>query len=987
MDHLTHPPNGIPLEDIPFFASSIALYDGLGFEDFPGRIRAAHGGAFSQFDQAWFIQGWLYFGLLREVFGQDLEVQDFIRPASPGRASVTGLVVSTAQLKEHMGRFDRRQASVLDVVFRAATSENCRVHRLLRFTIEECNRLDYKTGSYDVHLPAIMLSIQLLVQRLQQLGVGYLPRQHRRLDIPWQCPLSLETIRKHMVRQSNAWCPHQVQRLLETFSYQTLVYLAEMKRNVGPWFDHRRCFLETRCVGYNIDDKTFRGKHVDGCHGCSHVEAPLNDMYTILEDGGIPVLRCRRMATAPDDISLSYERLSSSSRYVAISHVWSDGLGTPSKNSVPRCQLNCLVDKVQRAVKYKVKRRWRGPSRAQIEDASSPTDDTLLWLDVYCVPASSRVERMVRLKRAAIDRMVPTYALARLTLVLDYELQNLKLTDRDPLNAAAEEEFLARVVISGWRTRCWTHQEHQVSRRVLFQCSGSFAAFDHNNVVHRGRPLTSLAYELSEVADRSLGIPSQTHFGISRFYRLGTKSYTIPKLGTAWDSFQGKSTSRPLDALYVFASVMRLSAKQIRDLGPENQIRAILRAAIDQEGGLPIGFFFSQAPRIMNSTEDCRDQWIPRFPGEGGLLDTGGKLAKSWPRGFILSMLSYHPDRGGCFGLKIKRPSTERFVVSYFDSQVEISLSLQGGRGLPLFQDSENTELLVVIQIPKPGDPFQGVGACFAPSPVSYFLIPWVVNKVYAEYVWCFPVIFRKLEDKVGIDGTSVEAVIVPYEREVREVAIVCGKCSARRRAVVAVSDLFSDWKSWEIPQRLVGRGDAGMRFWVWFGLTGVSFLPICLIPTMILAILISETSPTSSVVLSGLVILFHCNSFNWTASTLIRAEWLLLIQSYSADFDPKERWWRRLVKQMNTTPDLDRSDTFTLKLYAYWPWMLMLPWEWLWKLLAALRTVLRRSRGICSSMRALIFWIGDLRQNQYRRLFACPITRCRLHPILAMPK
>ena len=124
MDHLTHPTERSPLEDAPFFPSILALYDGLGFEDFPSRTRAAHGGAFSQYDQALFIQGWLYLGLLQEAFGQDFEVQDFNRPAAPGRVSVTGWVISTAQLTEYMSRFNRRQASVLNVVVRIATSEH-----------------------------------------------------------------------------------------------------------------------------------------------------------------------------------------------------------------------------------------------------------------------------------------------------------------------------------------------------------------------------------------------------------------------------------------------------------------------------------------------------------------------------------------------------------------------------------------------------------------------------------------------------------------------------------------------------------------------------------------------------------------------------------------------------------------------------------------------------------------------------------------------
>ena len=134
------------------------------------------------------------------------------------------------------------------------------------------------------------------------------------------------------------------------------------------------------------------------------------------------------------------------------------------------------------------------------------------------------------------------------------------------------------------------------------------------------------------------------------------------------------------------------------------------------------------------------------------------------------------------------------------------------------------------------------------------------------------------------------------------------------------------------------------MRFWVWFGVTGLlCFFPVCFILVGILLAMIFNGLTLSVILLLVLLALFHWSAFLWTVSTFARAEWLLLIESYSADFNPKERWWRRLVKQIRTTPDLNRLDILALKLYAYWPWMLMLPWEWLWKLFVALGTVLRR--------------------------------------------
>ena len=71
---------------------------------------------------------------------------------------------------------------------------------------------------------------------------------------------------------------------------------------------------------------------------------------------------------------------------------------------------------------------------------------------------------------------------------------------------------------------------------------------------------------------------------------------------------------------------------------------------------------------------------------------------------------------------------------------------------------------------------------------------------------------------------------------------------------------------------------------------------------------------------------------FHRTASLVERARWILLIQSYSADYDPDEQWWKRLIKQFKKLPGQNTPDIFILKSYAYWPWLLMTPFEYLWR-------------------------------------------------------
>ena len=110
---------------------------------------------------------------------------------------------------------------------------------------------------------------------------------------------------------------------------------------------------------------------------------------SVLEDGDIPLLRCHRKAGTPAEMSLSYVRLSSSTHYTAVSHLWSDGLATPSRNSLPKCQLQHLCNRIQAAESYGRKGGWFKRRVAQARPSLAVTKPILLWLDVYCVPTST----------------------------------------------------------------------------------------------------------------------------------------------------------------------------------------------------------------------------------------------------------------------------------------------------------------------------------------------------------------------------------------------------------------------------------------------------------------------------------------------------------------------------------------------------------------------------------------------------------------------
>lgn len=919
MDHLVRPSNRIAIDAVPVFKASLDLYDGLGFENFPSRVEYTLQEPVARQARATFMQGWLYFGLLREILGDDLHVEDFVSLAPPDHQQYMPdqWYLTTVKLPIYLQNCSGFKArSVLG--FYLPTKLPVRLQSgLLAFVIDECNRYEQLYGQSSETdqgaLPLVLLSIRILIQTLDRFSDHYclIPlKSHIPDPVYGESLLSIQPIQQHMLRQSSVWCPHQVQYLVKTFSYHTLVYLAELKRDVADWVDHSRCSKESRCVAYNIDDTTFEGRHVGKCSGCTRIDAPLEEMMSILEAGDIPLLACHHDGR---DLQLSYIKLSSSTQYTAVSHLWSDGLGTPSTNSLPKCQLQRLVERVQVAESYGRKKSWFGKKGRYIKLA---TDPTLMWLDVYCVPASTASNDLARiksLKAAAINRMVPTYALARQTLVLDYELQHYTPITTDAVQAAAEEEFLARMVISGWRSRCWTHQESQVSRRILIQCRGSTVAFDHS-LYRPPRPQSRVGKELDITADEMLAWRGQDYSEAGwRALLYVNNPLVIPRLKYVWGSFHGKTTSQPRDALGIFANLMRLSAAQISAMPVEEQMRAILRAAINLEGKIPTGIFFSPSPRLPSSVRLYDfDRWIPRFPGEGGDLDYGAGSAKVTPTGFYLPIDRYYKRGKGCFAIKIPRPDLTTFHVAFESRVLEVSLCIHGQ--LPQLPE-DVTHLFLVLAMPQSETAFEGVGACLIPlnnNPVC--LVPIIGKRWFFDAVWYCSLRFRQeVKDMTASseqqDPTSNETAMLKPEAESRDVVI------------------RSSWYFWETPKSLLGRRSPSMTFWAWFSFWG---LPAIVIGVAPLVTLYQDGGTTGIIFIAWFI--FAASCFHRTAGLVERARWILVIQSYSPEFDHKEQWWKRLIRQLGKLPGQGRFDIFILMVYAYWPWLVIRPWEYAWE-------------------------------------------------------
>ena len=251
----------------------------------------------------------------------------------------------------------------------------------------------------------------------------------------------------------------------------------------------------------------------------------------------------------------------------------------------------------------------------------------------------------------------------------------------------------------------------------------------------------------------------------------------VPKLESVWASFYGKTTSQPRDALGVLANIMRLSAAQISSMPVEDQMRAILRAAIDQEGKLPVGIFLCPAPRMPSSDRLYDfDRWIPRFPGEGGDLEDAPGFVKTTTTGFLLPIDEYRKGGRGCFGLEVPRPKSTTFHVPFNCKLLEVSFCFH--EQLPQLPD-DVTHLFLAFAMPQSETAFEGVGACLVPLPDDPLcLFPSIGARWFFDTVWYCSFCFRQIDDDVasGLDQAQSEAAILPQDPESRDVVIRSGR-------------------------------------------------------------------------------------------------------------------------------------------------------------------------------------------------------------------
>ena len=346
------------------------------------------------------IESWLYFGMLHYIFGNRLDQSDFIIPRE--ETDDQRQYITTRYLHKYVEDADDWR-------------DNNRGAR----TVEIVNKiLELLPGYIRFIGEGMSLAIRLASFALWNVAVkrdG--PQTNPRLLGAW----SLTRTELEQLPLFNGWCPLDAEKCCEAGIYlDTQAYLMQLRRTKPSWNNrtHDSC-TKTQCIADNIDESNYVTRHVQEDCSCSHIHADIEQLHAVLLDGGIPLVRitpCGENELGNKQYKLEVVKKRSNKPYVAISHVWADGLGNPQGNSLPHCQLEFLHERALRLLCDKeyipgYDDKVYGPLHSGAvrfahfaSNAVRRGDDSvLLWIDTLCIPHRSDVRSL------AIQRIRDVY--------------------------------------------------------------------------------------------------------------------------------------------------------------------------------------------------------------------------------------------------------------------------------------------------------------------------------------------------------------------------------------------------------------------------------------------------------------------------------------------------------------------------------------------------------------------------------------------------
>ncbi|GAD92482.1 hypothetical protein AN2408.2 [Paecilomyces variotii No. 5] len=591
-------------------------YDQLDWPSYPERAGWAEDriwdGDFSQHESVEteiFLQNWLYFGVLWVLLGENGCKKNYVTQDVESNDNI----ITTKLLDEHIYQRTQELRTLAKTDQGAAQRVMHDIERCL-MTVAKLCRINTCVGDIRGALniwplsQQIDLSVRVLAEYLCTAFNNNWPMSYECLFISLDFMCAYLPISRML---DGGRCRSEINMVATTFSSMSAFFMTQLKPSQKRTvLDHSKC-SDTLCEARQIDESTYKTQHTSGQCTCDYLGPVVEDVVSILRSERIPLLSLQPIKSSPY-LSMKVEPFKEGKRYIALSHVWSDGLGNPHKNELPQCQLHrikgLLDDILSRFSSLSLINMGALNTLGKKFNGSS----LLFWMDTLCIP----VENQYRKDRSkAIKLIKKTFENAFRVLVLDAELQGAPLS-------APTESFM-RITISPWRRRLWTLQEAVCAQRLYVKFMDGFFDVqleyeDNDNsrrdtnggwLNPRNRQIRwtphsdarSLYWEVRTLRLNVVDRPDRKMVGFRRVIEMSSQDMETRKrcnaIMQAFLSALHRSTSRKEDEFICMASLVGWDLSLLHGVPFEYRMHALLSV----ETALPQGLLFMNGPRMLNA--------------------------------------------------------------------------------------------------------------------------------------------------------------------------------------------------------------------------------------------------------------------------------------------------------------------------------------------------------------------------------------------------
>ncbi|KAK3370834.1 hypothetical protein B0T24DRAFT_300997 [Lasiosphaeria ovina] len=625
-----------------------------------GRFAAAVSSA----DVASYYQGWLFFALLAELLGPDLYRADRYLDVTMGEDGEIELVaLSTRYLHEDLAAWRERGA-----LRRVVRGDAYHAH------VAAC--LDAAAGAFDdleATFPgflAVAADDMLCVAALGETLDSFVETALERGPLPDDGPPApsltiaqasrswLQKVSSLLVLDGDAamlaagWCPSDVRRVADFFNtiaaYYYFSHFSHFKADAAHGNAHAACPAWGCTLSPPSSSPPQQPQHVAPDCACpGMISFSEESLISIYEEGHIPCFSIGRLEGGGLGVALSSIPLDGdpAHRYVALSHVWAEGLGNAAANALPFCQVADVqywAMLAQQSVDGAAARVHDPFARGIVQASSQGTQQVHLWIDTLCCPATPGYG-----KNLCLARMRDIYAHAHAVLVRSATLKGFALAPyiTDPRRGVMDPA--AALFLSPWIRRMWTLQEG-----VLAGLAHDVRGVGERLLLGYGDALLSLESVVALLKQAPTHEVALAFDMLGRFSQLSPAMYSLEDRDSDSDgggafflhvlttALKFRSVSVAADEVVCLATLLGLRVAGSRGavplIGagqtPQDGMCELWRRVEAHGRGIPADIVFSTVPRVAVAGF----RWAPRTliqTGKYGPLYPVGRAARITPRG------------------------------------------------------------------------------------------------------------------------------------------------------------------------------------------------------------------------------------------------------------------------------------------------------------------------------------------------------------------